>query len=194
MAVRIRLTRMGSRHRPFYRLVVADSRIRRDGRPKATLGYYNPLTNPAQFKVDGEAALGWLQNGAQPTDTAKSLLKETGVWQKFQLIKQGKSPEDATLEAAKIVENRKSRLGSLVVEETKPEPAAEPEPAGEEVSAAEEVTAIEEPTASSGEEDAEPVEKPAEPQQDETPVETVEETDSGGTQESPPEENIEETG
>ena len=79
MAVRIRLKRMGSKKAPFYRIVVADSRYPRDGRFIEEIGYYNPLTNPAEFKVDGEKVTSWMKNGAQPTDTVKILLKKNGL-------------------------------------------------------------------------------------------------------------------
>ena len=75
MAVKIRLTRLGSKKAPFYRVVVADSRFPRDGRFVEEIGYYNPLTEPAEIKIDAEKAQQWLKNGAQPTDTVKSLLK-----------------------------------------------------------------------------------------------------------------------
>ncbi|MGM9572304.1 MAG: 30S ribosomal protein S16 [bacterium] len=83
MAVRIRLTRMGAKKRPFYRLVVADSRAPRDGKFIEILGTYNPLTEPADIKVDEEKALAWLGKGAQPSDTAKRILGIAGVWDKF---------------------------------------------------------------------------------------------------------------
>ncbi|NLM40600.1 MAG: 30S ribosomal protein S16 [Firmicutes bacterium] len=83
MAVRIRLKRMGAKKRPFYRLVVADSRAARDGRFIETLGYYNPIADPAEIKVDEEKALYWLQKGAQPSDTARSILRKSGVLDKF---------------------------------------------------------------------------------------------------------------
>ena len=79
MAVKIRLRRMGAKRAPFYRVVVADSRYPRDGRFIEEIGYYNPMTNPAEIKIDVEAAKKWIANGAQPTDTAKSLLKKTGA-------------------------------------------------------------------------------------------------------------------
>ncbi|HHX01827.1 MAG TPA: 30S ribosomal protein S16 [Firmicutes bacterium] len=79
MAVRIRLKRMGAKKRPFYRLVVADSRAARDGRFIDTLGYYNPITDPAEIEIDKEKALSWLKKGAQPSDTARALLKKSGV-------------------------------------------------------------------------------------------------------------------
>lgn len=79
MAVKIRLKRMGAKRAPFYRVVVADSRSPRDGKFIAEIGYYNPLTNPAEIKIDVEAAKTWLSNGAQPSDTVKVLLKKSGA-------------------------------------------------------------------------------------------------------------------
>ena len=79
MAVKIRLRRMGAKKAPFYRIVVADSRYPRDGRFIEEIGYYNPMTNPAEIKIDVEAAKKWIANGAQPTDTAKSILKKSGA-------------------------------------------------------------------------------------------------------------------
>ncbi len=76
MAVKIRLRRMGAKKTPFYRIVVADSRFPRDGRFIEELGYYAPLKDPVDFKVDGEKVRKWIKNGAQPTDTVKSLLKK----------------------------------------------------------------------------------------------------------------------
>ena len=79
MAVKIRLRRMGAKKAPFYRVVVADSRFPRDGRFIEEVGYYNPLTDPAEVKVDDEAIKKWIGNGAQPTDTVKALLKKEGI-------------------------------------------------------------------------------------------------------------------
>lgn len=79
MAVRIRLTRMGAKKRPFYRVVVADSRYPRDGRFIEILGQYNPITEPVELVVDKEKTLEWLAKGAQPSDTVKRLLKKAGV-------------------------------------------------------------------------------------------------------------------
>jgi small subunit ribosomal protein S16 len=79
MAVKIRLKRMGAKKTPFYRIVVSDSRTPRDGRFIEEIGSYNPLTNPAEFKVDKERAQYWLSNGAQPSDTVRSLLKKSGA-------------------------------------------------------------------------------------------------------------------
>ncbi|MEE0510591.1 MAG: 30S ribosomal protein S16 [Peptococcaceae bacterium] len=79
MATKIRLRRMGAKKKPFYRIVVADSRSPRDGRTIEEIGYYNPNVNPAEIKVDVEAAQKWLATGAQPSDTVRSLLKKAGV-------------------------------------------------------------------------------------------------------------------
>ncbi len=77
--VKIRLRRMGAKKAPFYRIVVADARSPRDGRCIEEIGTYNPLTNPATVTVDAEKAQTWIKNGAQPTDTVRSLLKNAGV-------------------------------------------------------------------------------------------------------------------
>ena len=77
--VKIRLTRMGKKKQPFYRVVVVDGRDRRDGAPIEEIGYYNPMTNPADIKIDAEKANKWLATGAQPTDTVRALLKKTEI-------------------------------------------------------------------------------------------------------------------
>ena len=79
MAVKIRLRRMGAKKQPFYRIVVADSRYPRDGRFIEEIGYYNPLSDPSDVKVDAEKVEKWIKNGAQPTDTVKVLLKRAGI-------------------------------------------------------------------------------------------------------------------
>ena len=79
MAVKIRLRRMGAKRAPFYRVVVADSRYPRDGRFIEEIGYYNPMKEPAEIKIDAEKAQKWIANGAQPTDTVKGLLKKCDI-------------------------------------------------------------------------------------------------------------------
>ena len=79
MAVKSRLKRMGANKKPFYRVVVADSRTSRDGKCIDELGYYNPMVDPAELKIDAEKAKKWLSTGAQPTDTARALLKKAGA-------------------------------------------------------------------------------------------------------------------
>lgn len=79
MAVRIRLKRLGAKKAPFYRIVVADSRTSKNGKSIAEIGYFDPTKEPNVLKVDAEAAKKWLSTGAQPSDTAKALLKKAGV-------------------------------------------------------------------------------------------------------------------
>ncbi|EZP78013.1 30S ribosomal protein S16 [Geobacillus stearothermophilus] len=90
MAVKIRLKRMGAKKKPFYRIVVADSRSPRDGRFIETIGTYNPVAEPAEIKIDEELALKWLQNGAKPSDTVRNLLSKQGILEKFHNLKYGK--------------------------------------------------------------------------------------------------------
>ena len=79
MAVKMRLTRIGAKKAPFYRVIVADSRSPRDGRFIDEVGTYNPRTTPSEIKIDAEKAKTWLKNGAQPTETVKALLKKSGI-------------------------------------------------------------------------------------------------------------------
>ena len=79
MSVKIRLRRMGMKKKPFYRIVVADIRSPRNGRFIEEIGYYDPMTEPATIKIDADSAKKWIANGAQPTDTARVLLKKSGV-------------------------------------------------------------------------------------------------------------------
>ena len=83
MSVKIRLKRIGSKKRPFYRIVVADSRSPRDGRFIETVGTYNPLTDPETVTLKEEKVMNWLNNGAQPSDTVRNILSRNGVMKKF---------------------------------------------------------------------------------------------------------------
>jgi len=87
MTVKIRLKRVGKTKAPSYRVVVADSRSPRDGRIIENIGWYNPLVEPSAIHIDEEKALGWLKNGAQPTDSVTSLLKRAGILDRFQQTK-----------------------------------------------------------------------------------------------------------
>ena len=79
MAVKLRLRRMGSHKKPFYRIVVSDSRSPRDGRFIEEIGYYNPVSEPKVVKIDNEKAAKWLEIGAQPTETVRTLFKKNGI-------------------------------------------------------------------------------------------------------------------
>ena len=89
MAVKIRLKRMGAKKRPYYRVVVADSRAKRDGNVIESIGTYMPL-EAEKFNINKEAALNWLGKGAQPTDTARNILSEVGVMEEFHNSKKNK--------------------------------------------------------------------------------------------------------
>ena len=90
MAVKLRLLRMGAKRRPYYRIVVADSRTKRDGKYIELVGTYNPIANPAEINIKEEVALKWLNNGAIPTDTVKSLFRSQGINEKFHKTKNSK--------------------------------------------------------------------------------------------------------
>ncbi len=83
MAVKLRLMRMGAKKRPFYRIVATDSRSRRDGEYLELVGTYNPINNEKDVKINEEVALKWLNNGAIPSDTVRSLFKDAGIMKKF---------------------------------------------------------------------------------------------------------------
>ncbi len=83
MAVKLRLRRMGAKKQPYYRIVAADSRSPRDGKFIEILGTYNPLTQPAEIKLEEELVLKWLRTGAEPTETVRTLFRKTGILEKF---------------------------------------------------------------------------------------------------------------
>ena len=87
MAVKLRLLRMGAKRKPFYRIVAADSRVKRDGKYIELVGTYNPVTEPVEINIKEDVALKWLQNGAIPTDTVKSLFNKKGINKKFHEMK-----------------------------------------------------------------------------------------------------------
>lgn len=90
MSVKIRMRRMGSKRKPFYHIVVADSRMPRDGRFIEEVGYYNPLTNPDEVKLEEDKIFEWLEKGAQPSDTVRSLLSKAGLMTRYHDAKYGK--------------------------------------------------------------------------------------------------------
>ena len=90
MSVKIRMRRMGSKRKPFYRIVVADSRMPRDSRFIEEVGYYNPLTNSDEVKLEEDKIFEWLEKGAQPSDTVRSLLSKAGLMTRYHDAKYGK--------------------------------------------------------------------------------------------------------
>ena len=104
MSVRLRMKRMGSKKRPFYRIVAADSRYQRDGRFIEILGYYDPKAIPLKFAVDSTKVFYWLDNGAQMSNTVETLLRREGIVQQYNLKKAGsKSKPEATKEISKNI-------------------------------------------------------------------------------------------
>ncbi len=116
MAVKIRLKKMGSKKRPFYRLIAADSRSPRDGRFLETLGHYNPMVEPPEIKIDEDKVYKWLGNGAVPTESAANLLKVEGILERWELFKTGLSVAEVN---AKIEERRTKQPKAQVKEKVK---------------------------------------------------------------------------
>jgi len=125
MPVKIRLTRHGKKHKPYYHIVVADSRAPRDGKYIEVIGNYDPNTNPATIEINQDKALTWLKNGAQPTDTCRAILAYKGVLYNLHLqkgIAKGALTQEqadaklaawAEAKAAKVEEKRKSVIGNV---------------------------------------------------------------------------------
>lgn len=177
MAVRIRLRRMGAKKKPFYRIVVADSRSPRDGRFLDTLGTYDPLLDPAGIEIDEEKVLRWLEEGAEPTDSARSLLSRTGVWARFKGGTPPSPPKKRPIEVKLEPKPEELEESSEPVEEVAEEAVAE-EPSEEVAAVAEESSAHVEEVAEEAvvEESAAPVEKVAEAATVEEAPESTEET------------------
>jgi len=131
VAVKIRLRRMGRKKRPFYRIVVADSRAPRDGRFIEKIGDYNPLPEVYELNIDEERALYWLKNGAIPTDTVKSLMRRKGITLKWHLIKKGASESEIEEEMKKfeLIQKQKREREKLKIgdKKKKKEPIEEEE-------------------------------------------------------------------
>jgi len=121
VAVKIRLQRKGAKHRAFYRVVVADSRSPRDGRFVEQLGYYDPLVDPPDIKVDTDKVIGWLGKGAQPTDTVRTLFSSIGIMQMWHEHKRGKSLDELRHieEEARQKREVKAAMGTRKKEEAK---------------------------------------------------------------------------
>ena len=110
MAVKIKLKRMGKIHAPFYRIIVADARTKRDGRAIEEIGKYHPMSEPSFIEVDSERAQHWLSVGAQPTEPVQTLLKITGDWQRFK----GEADASSTVKVGEAKADKKVRYDELV--------------------------------------------------------------------------------
>jgi small subunit ribosomal protein S16 len=153
MTTRIRLRRMGSNKRPFFRVVVADQRSPRDGRFIENIGKYHPLDDPSVIEIDQDRALHWLRVGAQPSNQVRNLMNKIGIWDEF--VKERPSaalePAKARPEKTKVSKKAKQKAEaaasepeSTPVEDAPAEPQPEPEPEIAEASAAEAVEAVDE--------------------------------------------------
>ena len=100
MSVRIRLTRIGKKKEPHYRVIVADQRSPRDGKFIEIIGKYKPLDDPSLIEIDEDRALDWLRKGAQPSDSVANLLRKVGVWERFQTEKTGQTPATSSATTA----------------------------------------------------------------------------------------------
>jgi len=138
LSVKIRLKRMGSKKRPFYRIIATDSRNPRDGRFIETLGYYNPISEPADINIKEDLVFRWLRNGAVPSENAESLLRRAGTMKKWSLLKQGVS--EAELEA-KYEELKSRETQPMSADERNRKKAAEKEKVEAEAKAAAEAEA-----------------------------------------------------
>ena len=119
MATKIRLKRIGRRNRPFYRMVVMDSRSRRDGAAIEELGWYNPIDVEHSFSLDEERIIHWLKDGAQTTDAAHKLLRRAGIAHKWHLINQGLDDSQLEVEMQKWKLNQDEVLKSRLIKESK---------------------------------------------------------------------------
>ena len=150
MAVKLRLMRMGKKKQPTYRVVVADSRKARNGRIIEAVGFYDPRRDPSVIEIDNEKAIGWLRNGAQPTERVEKLLKISGAWDEFK----GQSPAPKVETAA----TEEAPAEEAVAEEAVPEEAPAEEAVAEEAEADEapaEEAPVEEAVAEATEDDEE---------------------------------------
>ena len=151
MAVKIRLKRLGKIRAPYYRIVVADSRTKRDGRVIEEIGKYHPTEEPSFIEVDSDRAQYWLSVGAQPTEQVQAILKLTGDWGKFKGDKDAKSTVKTKEAKVEFVADEKKKPVLRPKAEPKPEPAEEAAPAEDTAAEATEAPAEETATESTEE-------------------------------------------
>jgi len=124
--VKLRLTRMGSINKPFYRVIAIDSRSRRDGKYLDNVGYYDPKHTPAIITINEEKALKWLKEGAQPSDTVRSLFSKKGIMKKWHEMKYTKKGSSQPIEASKPIKAEEPIIAEEPVIIAEPVEAAEP--------------------------------------------------------------------
>ncbi len=183
MSVKIRLKRLGKIRAPYYRIVVADSRTKRDGRVIEEIGKYHPTENPSFIEVNSDRAQYWLGVGAQPTEQVEAILKLTGDWGKFKGDKNAKSTVQVAEPKAEFVADEKKKPVLRPKAEKKVEaPVVEEAPAAEETSVADEAPVAEDAPADVAAEAAveAPVEEPVAeevPAAEEAPADEAEKTE-----------------
>ena len=180
MAVKIRMKRLGRRNRPFYRVVVIDSRKRRDGKPIEELGWYNPIQRVEKnYELNIEKIVEWIEKGAQLSDTVRNLLKKEGVLYRMHLKKQGMDDKTIDYEIQKWSLDREDRVKVKAekVAQKKAEAAAKKKA---ELESAEESESAEEPVEEPASEEEAPVEEESAEESDsaEEPVEEPEESET----------------
>lgn len=191
MATTIRLTRMGRKKRPFYRLVVLDSRKRRDGAYLANLGFYNPFTEPHEINIHSDEIIEWLSKGATVSETARSLLRSEGVLYRYSLVKQGLDAAEIDTRVNEWRANAEANLAKR--EDAKAEKAAKKEAEAKAAAEAEEQVKAEaeaaEKAAAAAEEkakaEAEAAEKAAEKAAEEAEAAAAAAADEGAAEETP---------
>ena len=150
MAVKLRLMRMGKKKQPTYRVVAADSRKARNGRIIEAVGFYDPRRDPSVIEIDNDKAVGWLRNGAQPTERVEKLLKITGAWDEFKGQPAGTSGTAAPIAPVEETAVEEAPVEEAPVEEAAVEEAPVEEAAVEEA-AVEEAAVEEAPAEDTGE-------------------------------------------
>ncbi len=187
MSTAIRLTRMGRKKRPFYRLVAMDSRKRRDGAYLANLGFYNPFVEPFEVQLHDEEIIAWLKKGAVPSDTARSLLRNQGVLYRWSLIKQGLSKDEVEAKVAewksgseqREVDKAQRKAAAAAKAKAEAEAAAAAEAKAAEEAAAAEAKAAEEAAAAEAKAAEETSEEAAEEPAEEAAEEPEKPADEG---------------
>jgi small subunit ribosomal protein S16 len=170
MATRIRLRRMGSKGRPFYRVVVADQRAARDGRFIENIGKYHPLSDPSLIEIDEERALYWLRVGAQPSDQVRNLMTKVGIWETFVKERPAaaasvKAPKERPAKE-KLSKKAQAKAAEATAAASAPPVAATPEPEVAAAPTSEPEAPVEEAPVAS-----EPEAPAVEPEAQEAPVE-----------------------
>ncbi len=194
MSVKLRLTRMGRKKRPYYRIVATDSRTRRDGKYIEKIGTYDPLAESAQVEIDKELALKWLENGATPSNTVRNFLRKEGILFEHDLRKRGLSPEEIEVEYKKwdvIKQERQKKAEAMAAmkireEEKKAEAEAKAKAKEEEAKAKEEEAAAAKAAeeAAKASEEAEATEEAVEATEEKTAEESAETTEEKAVEET----------